>query len=240
MSQNKKIRIALWFAASACAVTLGHSAWAEQTFLNATYVTGAEVPVSSNGFTAMDQTVRFTLNYAPAPGTQLMVVQNTGPDIIRGTFSNLAQGQTVVLSYGGINYRFVANYYGGAGHDLVLLWTSGEESFAAATLKKLDAQIVLALKKSRGQPPFDRPTTLEPYIPIRDGGRVLVDIEASVSKELLSQIKLVGGQVINESQTATSLRAMVPLVQMETLASLAEVRFISPARLSVRSEIKAP
>ena len=37
-----------------------------------------------------DLTVRFTLNYAPAPGTQLMVVQNTGSDIIRGTFSNLA------------------------------------------------------------------------------------------------------------------------------------------------------
>src|ERR1700731_1076056 len=46
--------------------------------LNVTYITGAEVPVSSNGFTAMEKKVNITLNFAPAPGTQLMVVQNTG------------------------------------------------------------------------------------------------------------------------------------------------------------------
>jgi len=61
------------------------------------FFTGAEVPVSSNGFTAMGKTVNITLNFAPAPGTQLMVVQNTGPGIIRGTFSNLAQGQTIAI-----------------------------------------------------------------------------------------------------------------------------------------------
>lgn len=58
--------------------------------LNVTYTTGAEVPVTSNGFTAMGKNLNITLNFAPAPGTQLMVVQNTGPGIIRGTFTNLA------------------------------------------------------------------------------------------------------------------------------------------------------
>jgi hypothetical protein len=124
--------------------------------VNAIYNTGAEVPVSSNGFTATGQTVNFALNYAPTKGTQLMVVQNTGPGIIRGTFNNLAQGQTVALSYAGATYNFVANYHGGNGHDLVLLWTSGEESLPAAILGKLDAQILLAQKKSRREPPFDK------------------------------------------------------------------------------------
>jgi hypothetical protein len=77
--------------------------------LNVTYTTGAEVPVTSNGFTAMGKNVNITLNFAPAPGTQLMVVQNTGPGIIRGTFSNLAQGQTIALTYGGLTHYFVAN-----------------------------------------------------------------------------------------------------------------------------------
>ena len=207
--------------------------------VNATYTTGAEVPVSSNGFTATGETVNFTLNYAPSPGTQLMVVQNTAPGIIRGTFSNLAQGQIVALSYGGLTYHFVANYYGGAGNDLVLLWTSGESSLPAAILSKLDAQIVLALKQSRGEPPFDKPTSLEPDIPIKDAGRVLVDMEASVSKELLDQVALVGGQVINGSETATTLRAMVPLSQLETLAGRADVKSISPARLTITSGVKA-
>jgi hypothetical protein len=207
--------------------------------VSATYSTGAEVPVSSNGFTATGKTVNLTLNFAPAKGSQLMVVQNTGPGIIIGTFSNLAQGQTVALSYGGVTYHFVANYHGGTGNDLVLLWTSDEKSLPAATLKKLDGQIVLALKKSRGEPPFDKPTSLEPDIPVKHAGRVLVDMEASVSRQLLDQIAFVGGQVINGSETATSLRAMVPLSQLETLASRADVKSISPARPTVRSGVKA-
>jgi alpha-tubulin suppressor-like RCC1 family protein len=68
--------------------------------------------------------VNFTLNYAPATGTELMVVRNTGLGFITGTFNNLAQGQRVSLSFGGIAYDFVANYYGGSGNDLVLVWAT--------------------------------------------------------------------------------------------------------------------
>ena len=206
--------------------------------INVTYITGAEVPVSSNGFTAMGKKVNITLNFAPAPGTQLMVVQNTGPGIIRGTFSNLAQGQTIALTYGGLTHYFVANYHGGNGNDLVLLWTTGDQFIPVAAAGKLDGQIVLALKKSRGQPPFDKPTSLEPDIPIKDGDRVLVDIDASVSKGLLDRVALLGGLVVNGSPTATTFRAMVPLSQLEALASRGDVKSIAPAKLSVTSQIK--
>lgn len=207
--------------------------------INVTYVTGAEVAVSSNGFTAMEKKVNITLNFAPAPGTQLMVVQNTGPGIIRGTFDNLAQGQTIALTYAGLTYHFVANYHGGNGNDLVLLWTTGDELIPAAAKGKLDGQIILALKKSRGQPPFDKPTSLEPDIPIKDGDRVLVDIEGSVSKALLDQVTLSGGTVPNGSTTTTALRAMVPLSQLEALASRTDVNFISPAKPAVISRVGA-
>ena len=206
--------------------------------INITYVTGTEVPVSSNGFTAMGKKVNIVLNLAPAPGTQLMVVQNTGPGIIRGTFSNLAQGQTIALTYGGLTHYFVANYHGGNGNDLVLLWTTGNQFMPAAAARKLDGQIVLALKKSRGQPPFDKPTSLEPDIPIKDGDRVLVDIEGSVSKALLDQVTLSGGTVPSGSTTNTTLRAMVPLSQVEALASRTDVNSIAPAKLSITSQIK--
>ena len=206
--------------------------------INVTYITGAEVPVSSNGFTAMDKKVNITLNFAPVPGTQLMVVQNTGPGIIRGTFSNLAQGQTIALTYAGLTHYFVANYHGGNGNDLVLLWTTGNQFMPAAAAAKLDGQIVLALKKSRGQPPFDKPTSLEPAIPIKDGDRVLLDIDGSVSKGLLDAVALSGGVVVKGSPTATTLRAMVPLSQLEALAGRSDVNFISPAKLSVTSRIK--
>ncbi|MEY2479146.1 MAG: trimeric autotransporter adhesin [Verrucomicrobiota bacterium] len=208
--------------------------------VNASYATGAEVPVRSNGFTATGKSINLALNFAPAPGTQLVVVRNTGSDLIKGAFSNLAQGQIVALTYGGVTYKFVANYNGGKGNDLVLLWTSGDESIPATALPKLDDQIVLALKQSRSQPPFDKPTSLEPDIPIKDAGRMLVDIEGSVSQELLDQIAIVGGQVVNESVTATKVRAMVPLLPLEALATRADVKFISPARISIISEVKTP
>lgn len=76
-----------------------------------------------------------TLDYAPTPGTSLMLIKNTALPFITSQFSNLAQGQTVTLSYGGVSYNFVANYYGGTGNDLVLQWrgmaarTWGGQSF---------------------------------------------------------------------------------------------------------------
>src|ERR1700719_209914 len=201
--------------------------------INVTYITGAEVPVSSNGFTAMGKKVNIVLNFAPAPGTQLTVVQNTGPGIIRGTFSNLAQGQTIALTYGGLTHYFVANYHGGNGNDLVLLWTTGNQFMPAAAARKLDGQIVLALKKSRGQPPFDKPTSLEPEIPVKDGDRVLVDIEGSVSKAVVDQVPIGGGALPDSSPSSTLLRAMVPLSQLEALAMRSDVTSISSAKLSV-------
>src|ERR1051326_5985152 len=146
--------------------------------VNATYTTGTEVPVTAPDFTPAGHTVNFALNYAPAKGRELMVVRNTGSGIIRGYFTNLAQGQTVALNYAGVTYNFIANYHGGKGNDLVLLWTT-EDPMPPAILRKLDPQIVLALKKLRRQPPFDKQVSLQPDNPIQIAGRVLVRIEGS-------------------------------------------------------------
>ncbi len=90
--------------------------------LNVIYNAATDVPVTAGSYTATGNTVDFALNFAPAAGTQLTVVRNTGLGFIVGTFSNLAQGQGVALSYAGVTYNFVANYYGGTGNDLVLHW----------------------------------------------------------------------------------------------------------------------
>src|ERR1035437_3741261 len=92
--------------------------------VNAIFNSAGDVPVTASGYTATGNTVNFTLNYAPATGTDLMVVRNTVLAFISGTFDNLTNGQPVALSYGGVTYRFVANYYGGSGNDLVLIWAS--------------------------------------------------------------------------------------------------------------------
>lgn len=90
--------------------------------VNVVWNSPTAVPITVSGYTASGNTVNFTLNFAPAPGTELMVVKNTALGFINGTFDNLGGGQQVSLSYGGITYDFVANYYGGSGNDLVLAW----------------------------------------------------------------------------------------------------------------------
>ena len=88
-----------------------------------TFTSASSIGVTTAAPVLTGQTIgTITLGYAPTPGDSLMLIKNTGLSFITGQFSNLAQGQTVTLSYGGLSYNFVANYYGGTGNDLVLVW----------------------------------------------------------------------------------------------------------------------
>ena len=89
--------------------------------VNAAYSTGGEIPASASHL-GTTNLVNFSLNYAPSPGTELMVVENSGIGFLTGKLGNLGQGQTVGLRYNGTTYSFVANYFGGTGNDLTLTW----------------------------------------------------------------------------------------------------------------------
>ncbi len=106
-----------------CAVLLA-TPLARASVVTATYNSPTDVAVTASSFTATGSTVSFTLNCALPTGANLMVVNNTGNAFIQGAFGNLAQGQAVNLSHGGVTYRFVANYFGGTGNDLVLQWAN--------------------------------------------------------------------------------------------------------------------
>ena len=94
--------------------------------LDATFTSATSVGVTSSAYTATANAVSLSLGYAPAAGTSLTVVNNTGLGFICGRFTNLAQGQAVALTYNGVTYSFIANYYGGSGNDLVLQWAKAE------------------------------------------------------------------------------------------------------------------
>lgn len=72
--------------------------------VSATFNTASDVPVTASGFTASNGTLSMTLNFAPTPGTNLMVVKNTGLGFINGAFTNLPQGQIVTLTYNGLRW----------------------------------------------------------------------------------------------------------------------------------------
>lgn len=82
----------------------------------------AALVTTSAGYTAQGNAADIALGFAPATGTSLMLVNNTGIELISGEFQNLRHGQELVLSYRGMEYRYVADYFGGTGNDLVLQW----------------------------------------------------------------------------------------------------------------------
>ncbi len=90
--------------------------------LEAVFTAPSAIPVTAAAFTATGLGVNMSLGYAPETGTSLTLIKNTGRDFINGTFSNLSQGQLVTLPYHNATYRFVVNYWGGTGNDLVLQW----------------------------------------------------------------------------------------------------------------------
>jgi alpha-tubulin suppressor-like RCC1 family protein len=90
--------------------------------ITANFTSTGTVPVTASSYTATGNDVNLSLGFAPPIGTNLTVVNNTGIGFINGKFSNLAQGQVLNLIYNSSIYRYVANYYGGTGNDLVLQW----------------------------------------------------------------------------------------------------------------------
>ena len=90
--------------------------------LTANFSSAADLPLTVSSLNPSGNTLEFSLSFAPTPGTILTVVRNTGLPFINGEFDNLAQGQELTLSFAGRTYYFVANYYGGTGNDLELVW----------------------------------------------------------------------------------------------------------------------
>jgi hypothetical protein len=116
----------LWFLS----FVLQFGGLASALTVNANFTSADTIPVTADSYTATGNAVNLTLGFAPAAGTNLSILKNTGIGFIQGTFSNLAQGQQVDLSFSGKSYQFVANYYGGSGNDLVLVW---KNSYSFAT-----------------------------------------------------------------------------------------------------------
>jgi hypothetical protein len=114
---------------------------------------------------------------------------------------------------------------------------NGKEPVAASTLNKLDSQLVLVVKKSRAEAPFDKETTLEPDV-YKFRGRVLVEIEGVFSRELSDQIASLGGQVVTNWGTTVNFRAWVPFAQLETLAARADIKSITAARPTITHRLK--
>jgi len=95
--------------------------------------------------------------------------------------------------------------------------------------RKLDSQLVYAARRARGEAIAAGVPTLVPDLKVQTDGKVLVDMNARVSPALLTVITQNGGEVINSFPQYGSIRALVTVDQIESLAARDDVSFIRPA-----------
>ncbi len=101
-----------------------------------------------------------------------------------------------------------------------------EKNSRSPVQQKIDSQLLYEMEKSRGQTIEGMPAMKTGIKPDKSG-KVLVDIKAKVTADLLQKIKRIGGEVVTSSEKA--IRANLPMTQIESLAGNDNVTFIEPA-----------
>jgi len=106
---------------------------------------------------------------------------------------------------------------------------SGEALSAAR--RKISSALLTAIEQSRGSAAASPP--LETGVQIDSQGRTVVDITADVSDELLAKLGALGGDILDSVPQFRTIRARVPLAQLETVAAGEDVSFIQPAQEAI-------
>jgi hypothetical protein len=102
-------------------------------------------------------------------------------------------------------------------------------SLSATSSEKLSAPLLKALQMAQVKPVAGEALPKFPDIPIQHDGSVLVDLETTVSKELLEQITKLGGRTSPNPEPGKQLRVFIPPAQLEALAAREDVTAIAVA-----------
>lgn len=104
-----------------------------------------------------------------------------------------------------------------------------EKALRTPFQRKMDSHLVHAAKNKRGKGFSAALGIPAPDVKTTADGRVLVDIDAKVSPDLLARIAAAGGRIVNHFPQFHAIRAELPLDQIETIAGLDDVRFVKRA-----------
>lgn len=114
--------------------------------------------------------------------------------------------------------------------------TQLEKDSRTAAQKKIDSQLLYALKQKRGETAGVPTEPIE--IELDSKGRALLDISANVTPRVQSQIRKLGGAILSQDERFHTIRARLALEKLEALAALKDVRFIGPAALPQFNRVK--
>ncbi|MGO8676282.1 MAG: LamG-like jellyroll fold domain-containing protein [Limisphaerales bacterium] len=111
-----------------------------------------------------------------------------------------------------------------------------EKATRTPAQRKMESQLVHAVKGRRGEPFVAGVPNLEMDVNLEPDGRLRVDIEGTVTPELLSLVAQGGGEVLGSFPRFHALRALVTLEQLEALAASDDVTFV---RRAVRARVNS-
>jgi len=121
----------------------------------------------------------------------------------------------------------------GFGFNALDIQQQTEKSSRTAAQKKIDSQLLYALKQKRG---ITKGVPTEPIeIEVDQKGRAVVVITAIVTPQVRAEIRKLGGEVISDDARYHTIRAMLALEKLEALARLKDVRFIAPPAKAMNS-----
>jgi Spy/CpxP family protein refolding chaperone len=106
--------------------------------------------------------------------------------------------------------------------------------------KKMDSNLIYGIKMHRGEQPAPGVDKLEVRLPRNEQGEAIVDISASIDKQLLKKLKQAGAKIINSFPEYNTLRAEVSLDALDAIADFPEVYYVQPAQEAMTSQDDDP
>lgn len=110
-----------------------------------------------------------------------------------------------------------------------------EKKSRTPTERKIDSQLLQAIREHSGKKMAEGTQLELADVRADKSGSLMVDISATVTDELLDNIKTLGGKIIFPSKQYNTIRAQVNLSMVEKIASYEQVKFIKAAVLPVLS-----
>jgi hypothetical protein len=115
-----------------------------------------------------------------------------------------------------------------------------EKETRTATERKVDSQLLYAIRMERGEPVAANVQTLAVNVQSDSDGRLVVDIIADVTDSLLDGLRANGAEIIVSIPRFRSVRAEVSLDKVLDIAAFPEVYFIREKIVATTSQAESP
>jgi len=94
--------------------------------------------------------------------------------------------------------------------------------------RKISSRLLYAVKVQRGELIDSGNLMRRSGVKVDPDGTTLVDIKAEVTEAVLARIRELGGTVISSFPRYQSIRARIPLDQIDVLAEMPQILFVRP------------